>query len=213
MSASRGESPDLSLSYVELRTVVESLRHTASVDANDVNGLVEVWIDPPVLGEPVAAVANVRLDPEEARALARSLMAAADLLAPEVALPYACAECGTRTASTFVVTTLDYADEKGTRTETCRACDDALRDLGDVVAGAYAAAASEHAAEVAAEDAEQPVEDRRDPAEAAAGYVLFQQLDNEPHPLALTVGRLCHETFMAGQVCERFADHDPGDHA
>ncbi len=42
-------------------------------------------------------------------------------------LAYSCAECGTETADTYVVTTLDPADPKGTRTEVCRACDDKLR--------------------------------------------------------------------------------------
>lgn len=40
--------------------------------------------------------------------------------------PFTCAECGTRTAATYVVTTLDYGDP-ATRTEVCRACDDVLR--------------------------------------------------------------------------------------
>lgn len=46
-----------------------------------------------------------------------------------LAEPYACAECGTTTAETYVVTTLDYADPEGTRTEVCRDCDDTLRTL------------------------------------------------------------------------------------
>lgn len=41
--------------------------------------------------------------------------------------PYTCAECGTTTAQTYVVTTLDYNDREGTRTEVCRECDDVLR--------------------------------------------------------------------------------------
>jgi DNA-directed RNA polymerase subunit RPC12/RpoP len=40
---------------------------------------------------------------------------------------YVCAECGTTTATTYVVTTLDTAAPKDTRTEVCRPCDDALR--------------------------------------------------------------------------------------
>lgn len=40
---------------------------------------------------------------------------------------FACAECGTTEASTYVVTTLDPEDVRGTRTEVCRSCDDALR--------------------------------------------------------------------------------------
>lgn len=39
---------------------------------------------------------------------------------------YVCAECSTTTARTYVVTQLD-PDDNGTRTEVCRACDDALR--------------------------------------------------------------------------------------
>lgn len=39
---------------------------------------------------------------------------------------YACAECGTTTATTYVVTTLDPSDPQDTTTEVCRACDDTL---------------------------------------------------------------------------------------
>jgi hypothetical protein len=39
---------------------------------------------------------------------------------------FACAECGTTEATTYVVTTLDPGDVKGTRTEVCRDCDKAL---------------------------------------------------------------------------------------
>lgn len=46
----------------------------------------------------------------------------------ETAGPYACAECGTTTATTYVVTILDPKNERDTRTELCRACDDELRE-------------------------------------------------------------------------------------
>lgn len=42
-------------------------------------------------------------------------------------MQFACAECGTTTATTYVVTILD-PDDCSTRTEVCRACDDALRE-------------------------------------------------------------------------------------
>jgi hypothetical protein len=42
-------------------------------------------------------------------------------------MPYACAECGTTEATTYVVTTLDPEDPRTTRTEVCRACDDEIR--------------------------------------------------------------------------------------
>ena len=45
---------------------------------------------------------------------------------------YACAECGTTEAQTYVVTQLDPTDDS-TRTEVCRRCDDELR-LGDLLA-------------------------------------------------------------------------------
>lgn len=41
---------------------------------------------------------------------------------------FTCAECGTTTARTYVVTTLD-PDDPDTRTEVCRDCDDQLRSL------------------------------------------------------------------------------------
>lgn len=42
-------------------------------------------------------------------------------------IEFSCAECGTTTATTYVVTTLDPEDPS-TRTEICRACDNALRE-------------------------------------------------------------------------------------
>lgn len=39
---------------------------------------------------------------------------------------YACAECGTTTARSYVVTTLDYENERDTRTEACLDCHEKL---------------------------------------------------------------------------------------
>lgn len=81
-----GDTDDLALSYVELREVVTDGHHTVDVNANDVNGMVEMWIDPPrslVPGaEPAAAVANLRWTPDEALAMAAALTAAAQVLKP-----------------------------------------------------------------------------------------------------------------------------------
>lgn len=46
----------------------------------------------------------------------------------EVAGEFACAECGTTTATTYVVTTLDYSDPKSTRTEVCLDCHNTLKE-------------------------------------------------------------------------------------
>lgn len=46
---------------------------------------------------------------------------------PEEAGPLVCAECGSGSAGVYVVTILDNADPKGTRSELCAACDAALR--------------------------------------------------------------------------------------
>jgi hypothetical protein len=40
---------------------------------------------------------------------------------------FACAECGTTEATTYVVTTLDPENPRETQTEVCRQCDDLLR--------------------------------------------------------------------------------------
>jgi DNA-directed RNA polymerase subunit M/transcription elongation factor TFIIS len=44
---------------------------------------------------------------------------------------FTCAECGTTTAQTYVVTTLEHADRWTTQTEVCRSCDNDLRKRGD----------------------------------------------------------------------------------
>jgi hypothetical protein len=44
-----------------------------------------------------------------------------------VSADFRCAECGTGVAETFVVTTLDYADVRGTRTEVCLHCHEVSR--------------------------------------------------------------------------------------
>ena len=72
------------LEHAELREVTAGgVGYTVTVNANDVNGLVEVWIDPPppIRGtRPMPAVANLRLSPVGARALADRLRAEADSL-------------------------------------------------------------------------------------------------------------------------------------
>jgi hypothetical protein len=50
---------------------------------------------------------------------------------PEPESQYACAECGTRTAETYVVTTLDLEDPEGTTTEVCLPCHKALTEPAD----------------------------------------------------------------------------------
>jgi len=69
---------------------------------------------------------RIALSPNEVRELIRRL--AATLPEPDAAREFTCAECGTTTARTYVVTTLDYADVRHTRTEVCRACDDEIRE-------------------------------------------------------------------------------------
>lgn len=58
---------------------------------------------------------------------ARAVRAERGERSPEEAGPLVCAECGSGTADAYVVTILDNADPKGTRSELCAACDAALR--------------------------------------------------------------------------------------
>lgn len=73
---------NITLEHAELREVTAGgTGYTLCVNANDANGLVEVWIDPPppIRGtRPMPAVANLRLSPAEARVLADVLRAEAD---------------------------------------------------------------------------------------------------------------------------------------
>lgn len=58
---------------------------------------------------------------------ARAILAARGERTPEDAGPLVCAECGAQDAAAYVVTILDNADPKNTRTEVCTACDATLR--------------------------------------------------------------------------------------
>lgn len=69
---------------------------------------------------------SVRRD-AEGRMIVDVYRADEDVVVRSAQAAFACAECGTTTATTYVVTTLDPEDVKGTRTEVCRACDDKLR--------------------------------------------------------------------------------------
>jgi hypothetical protein len=46
--------------------------------------------------------------------------------APTADLDLVCAECGDRTATTYVVTILDHADPNRTRTEVCMPCHEVI---------------------------------------------------------------------------------------
>jgi len=71
--------------------------------------------------------------------------------------PRFCAECGTKEATTYVVTTLDPDDIKGTTTEVCLPCHNAVTDivLATISTGSYVfavVAATEEAADTALRD-------------------------------------------------------------
>lgn len=68
---------------------------------------------------------RIALSPGEVRELIRRLSAT---LGEDAVCEFACAECGTQTARTYVVTTLDYVDVRHTRTEVCRTCDETRGD-------------------------------------------------------------------------------------
>lgn len=70
----RRSYPDIDLQWAELREELVGFEYVLNV--NDVNDLVEVWVDPRTLN--TTAVANLRLLPEDAIRLAEQLICAAE---------------------------------------------------------------------------------------------------------------------------------------